>query len=140
MGAEKTTVRRKSGALWVVVMRGVALSLVVWACGVGLLTGIMTAGGVGEASAFPVLSGLTALAAFVGAVSVVRHTPWGTLISAMLVAVLFASLLLCMGLLSWQRISWTGHGGTLLLWSLCGGGAAGILGRPRAKKKPRRTW
>lgn len=140
MGAEKTTVRRKSGALWVVVMRGVALSLVVWACGVGLLTAVMTAGGVGEANAFPILSGLTGLAAFAGAVSVVRHTPWGTLISAMLVAVLFTSLLLCMGLLSWKQISWTGHGGTLLLWSLCGGVAAGILGRPRNKKRPRRTW
>ena len=140
MGAEKTTVRRKSGALWLVIMRGVALSLVVWACGVGLLTAVMTAGGVGETNAFPLLSGLTGLAAFAGAVSVVRQTPWGSLVSAALVAALFTLLLLCVGLASWTRISWTGHGGKLLLWSLCGGVAAGILGRPRTKKRPRRTW
>ncbi len=140
MGAEKTTVRRKSGALWAVLARGVVLSLVVWACGLGLLTCLMTAGAVDEAHGFPILLGLTGAAAFVGAVSVVRHTPWGSLVSATLVAALFTVLLLCIGLLSWKRIAWAGHGGTLLLWAVLGGLAAGILGRPRPKKHARRSW
>lgn len=140
MGAEKTTVRRKSGALWAVVARGVLLSLVVWACGLGLLTCLMTAGAVSVANGFPILLGLTGAAAFAGAVSVVRCTPWGSLASAALVAALFTALLLCMGLLSWKRVAWAGHGGRLLLWAVAGGLAAGILGRPRPKKRPRRTW
>ena len=140
MATEKTTVRRKSGALWVVIARGVALSLVVWACGAGLLTAVMTAGGVGEAGAFPALLGVTALAAFVGALSVTRHTPWGSLVSSMLTAALFTALLLCVGLLTWTRIAWAGHGGKLLLWALIGGAVAGIVGRPRPKKRARRAW
>ena len=136
---EKTTVRRKSGALWVIVARGVLLSLLVWACGTGLLAGVMTAGVLGEESAFPILLGLTAFAAFLGAVSVVRHTPWGSLMSAAFVAACFTTLLLCMGLLSWRQIAWGGHGGQLLAWSAAGGIAAGILGRRRPKKR-RRAW
>lgn len=139
MTTEKTTVRRKSGSLWLVFARGVLLSLLVWACGTGLLACVMTAGAIGEESAFAVLLGFTAVAAFVGAVSVVRHTPWGSLMSAALVAACFTALLLCMGLLSWRRIAWAGHGGLLLAWAAAGGIAAGILGRPRPKKH-RRTW
>lgn len=140
MATEKTAARRKSGALWVVIARGVALSVVAWACGAGLLAGVMTAGGVGETAAFPALLGVTAFAAFVGALSVTRHTPWGSLVSSMLTASLFASLLLCAGLLTWTRIAWTGHGGKLLLWALIGGAVAGIVGRPRPKKRARRAW
>ncbi|MBQ6208134.1 MAG: hypothetical protein IJK52_13745, partial [Oscillospiraceae bacterium] len=78
--------------------------------------------------------------AFVGAVSVTRHTPLGSLASSMLTAALFTALLLCVGLLTWTRIAWTGHGGKLLLWALIGGAVAGIVGRPRPKKRPRRAW
>ncbi|MBQ9492817.1 MAG: hypothetical protein IJR54_03675 [Oscillibacter sp.] len=140
MSGEKTTVRRKSGALWLVIARGVLLSLVVWTCGAGLLAAVMMSGAVNEANGFPVLLGLTAAAGFAGALSVARHTPWGSLVSAALVAVLFTALLLCVGLLSWKRIAWTGHGGSLLLWAVVGGAAAGLLGRPRAKKRGRRSW
>ena len=140
MATEKTATRRKSGALWIVIARGVALSLVLWACGAGLLTGVMTAGGVGEAGAFPAQLGVTALAAFVGALSVTRHTPWGSLVSSMLTAGLFTALLLCMGLSMWTRIAWSGHGGKLVLGALLGGAVAGIVGRPRPKKRPRRNW
>lgn len=140
MATEKAATRRKTGALWLVAARGVGLSLTLWACGAGLLAAVMTAGVVGEAGAFPALLGLTAFAAFAGAVSVVRHTPWGSLVSSMLVATLFAALLLCVGLLTWTRIAWTGHGGKLLLWALMGGAAAGIIGRRRSKKRSRRAW
>ena len=140
MATEKAAARRKSGALWMVIARGVAVSLVIWACGVGLLAGVMTAGAVGETGAFPALLALTTVAAFVGAVSVIRHTPLGSLVSSMLTAGLFAALLLCIGMASWNGIAWTGHGGTLLLWALIGGAAAGIAGRPRPKKRARRAW
>ena len=139
MTTEKTTVRRKSGALWLIIARGVSVSLLIWACGAGLLAGVMTAGGVGEEGAFPILLGLTAFAAFAGAFSVTRRTPWGSLMSAALVAGLFTALLLCMGMLSWREIAWGGHGGKLLAWAAAGGIAAGILGRRRPKKR-RRAW
>lgn len=140
MATEKTAARRKSGSLWAVAARGVGLSLVLWACGAGLLAALMTAGVVGEAGAFPVLLALTTVSAFLGALSAIHGTPWGTLVSSMLTAGLFAALLLCMGLLTWSRIAWTGHGGTLLFWALIGGAAAGVIGRPRTKKRPRRAW
>ncbi len=140
MAAEKTAARRKSGSLWLAAARGVALSLTLWACGVGLLAALMTAGLVGEAGAFPALSGLTAFAAFFGAADVARHTPWGSMVSSMLAAGLFAALLMCVGLLTWTRMAWTGHGGKLLLWALAGGAAAGLAGRRRPKKRSRRAW
>jgi hypothetical protein len=140
MATEKAAARRKSGASWLVIARGVLLALVLWACGAGLLAALMTAGLIGDAGAFPALCGVTAFAAFVGALGAARQTPWNPLASSALTAALFASLLLCVGLLTWSRVAWTGHGGTLFLWTLVGGAIAGILGRPRPKKRSRRAW
>ena len=137
---EKGATRRKSGGLWAAVARGAALSLVLWVCGVGALTGVMTAGGVGESGTFSVLSALTALASFVGGFLAARSAPWGSLTLSLLVTVAFLVVLLRLGLSLWREIAWTGHGGTLILWSVIGGVAAGILGRPRPKRRSRRTW
>ncbi|MBR3570246.1 MAG: hypothetical protein IKN96_05520 [Oscillibacter sp.] len=138
MAAEKAA-RRKSGAPQLVIARGVLLALVLWACGAGLLAALMTAGLVGDAGAFPALCGATAFASFAGAFGAARQTPWNPLAASGLTAALFASLLLCVGLLTWGRVSWAGRGGTLALWALSGGAVAGIFGRPRPKKR-RRAW
>lgn len=138
MAVEKGATRRATGSIWVLTARGAALSLLVWACGLGLLTAVLTAGAVGEDSGFPALLGLTAFASFVGAVSAARRASWGSMSSAMVVTGLFATVLLCVGLLSWREISWVGHGGQLLLWTLIGGAAAGLAGRRRTPKRTRR--
>lgn len=138
MATEKAA-RRKAGASWLALARGVLLALILWACGAGLLAALMTAGLVGDAGAFPALCGATAFASFAGAFGAARQTPWNPLAASALTAALFASLLLCVGLLTWARIAWAGHGGTLLLWALVGGAVAGVFGRPRPKKR-RRAW
>jgi hypothetical protein len=98
----------------------------------------MSSGSIGEDIGFPVLLGLTAMAAFLGAVSAIRRTPWGSLSAALCVTLLFGGILLGIGLLSWQRVDWYGNGGATLLWALIGGITAGIICRPKSKKRARR--
>ena len=75
----------------------------------------------------------------VGAFLAAGQAGMGRLPGAMLAAALFVCALIAVGALAWQGITWTGHGGILILCALAGGLLAGLLGgRKRGGKGKRR--
>ena len=88
---------------------------------------------------FAVTAGLCVIASAAGAFWAAGQAGMGRLPGAMSAAALFACALIAVGALAWQGITWTGHGGILLLCALAGGLLAGLLGgRKRGGKRRRR--
>lgn len=135
MGNGKRAQRRP----WVVFARALALSMGIYLLGHVLLAALLVRGTVGEGIAFGVTAGLCVVSAAAGALWAAGRAPMGRLPGAMLAAALFACALIAVGAALWQGITWTGHGGILLLCALAGGLLAGILGpRKRGGKRRRR--
>lgn len=118
----------------IVFLKGVGLSLGVYLLGQLLITLLVVKGALSEENMFPMAAVFCVLAALAGGVLCTRCPPWGMLPSAMLCAGLFAAVLAGIGLLCWDGISWTGHGGILILCALSGGVLAGLLGGRRGRK------
>lgn len=131
--------KRKQRAAGMVLLQGLAVSAGVYLAGILLLTLLVVKGAVPERAAFPAVAALCLLGALCGGVAVARRTPWGPLPAALLNTVIFAVVLLAVGLACWpDGISWGGHGGVLLLCALGGGTAAGLLGGRRGGKRRKR--
>ena len=134
MGKKKT-----STAAWMVFMQGTLLSAGCYLAGILLLALLVVKGTVPERAVFPATAVLCFLASAGGGVLTVRRRPpWGPLPSALLNAGLFTALLLLLGLSCWQRITWNGHGGVLMLCALAGGVLAGFLGGHRSRRRRKR--
>ena len=132
MGKKKTT-----PAVWMVYLQGVLLGAGCYLAGILLLALLVVKGGVPERAVFPATA-LWCLAVSAGSGTLTaRRGPWGPLPSALLNAARFAALLVLLGMSCWQKITWNGHGGVLLLCVFAGGLLAGFLGgrRPRRRKK-----
>ena len=130
---------KKQKAVWQPFLKGALLSLALYLAGQLLLAALLVKGVLGEGNGFPVIASFCMLSSMCGALLPARYSPWGTLPGALLSAALFACLLIGGGALRWQGITWTGHGGVLLLCALGGGVLAGFLGgRGRRNKKRRR--
>lgn len=131
---------KKRAPSMTVFLKGLLLSLGVYLPGL-LLTALLAVKGVlREEGIFPAVAVLCLLAALAGSVLCARQPVWGPLPSAMACAALFAGVLAAVGILSWgDGITWSGHGGILLLCALAGGLLAGILGSGRGQKRRRKV-
>ena len=119
--------------------RALAVSLGIYLAGHLLLAALLVRGTVGEGVAFAVTAGLCVISSAVGALLAAGQAGMGRLPGAMLAAALFVCALIAVGALAWQGITWTGHGGILILCALAGGLLAGLLGgRKRGGKRRRR--
>lgn len=121
-----------------VFFKGLALSLGVYLLGLLIITVLVVKGALSEESMFPLTAIFCVAAALAGGFLCARHPAWGALPNAMLCAAIFVSVLAGMGLLCWDGISWTGHGGILILCALGGGMLAGLLGSRRGGRGKRR--
>ncbi len=130
--------KKQRSAPWVVFLEGGILALGVYLLGVLFLALLMVKGTVPEGGAFPMLAVLCVLAVFCGGMVTVRRSPLGTLPAALLEAAIFAAVLLAVGTAFWKGITWTGHGGILLLCALGGGILAGLLGSRKGKRRKRK--
>ncbi len=130
--------KQQAAAPWMGFLQGGLLALGVYLLGLLLLAFLMVKGTLPERSAFPVVAVLCVLAVFCGGMVAARRSPWGTLPAGLLCAVLFAVVLAAVGTAFWQGITWTGHGGILLLCALGGGGLAGLLGGRKRRKRKRK--
>lgn len=121
-----------------VFLKGVLLSLGIYLLGQLLVTLLVVKGTMSEKSLFPTVAALCVLAALGGALLCARRPLWGPLPSALGCAALFAAVLAAVGILSWGSVSWTGHGGVLILCALGGGVLAGLLGGGRRGRRRRK--
>lgn len=131
---------KKHAPSMLVFLKGLLLSLGVYLPGL-LLAALLTVKGVlREEGIFPAVAALCILAALAGGFLCARRPVWGPLPSAMVGAVLFAGVLAAVGILCWEEgITWSGHGGVLVLCALAGGLLAGILGSGRGRKRRRKV-
>ena len=118
-------------------LRGVLLCVAVWSVGTLLIAWGMSTGTVGEEAGRLLLTVVTFVASFLGAVSAVRHHPWCPLPAALAVGGGFAALLSAIPLLVWHGFAWNGHGGILLLCAVGGAVLAVPAGRRRGFQRGR---
>lgn len=130
--------KRKSTPVWAVFLQGTALALGVYLAGQLLLALLQVRGVLPEQGGYPATAVACGLSSLLGGAICVRRSPWGTLPSGLLAAALFASLLVMVGLLFWQGLTWTGRGGVLLLCALGGGALSGLLGDRRGRRGKRK--
>ena len=132
---EKGRKEKKAKAVWPGFAAGALLSAGVYVSGLLLLGLLLTKGSISERNVFPWVGALCILASLSGGLLAVRKTAWKA--AGLLTGVLFALLLLAVGLLGWRDgIAWLGQGGLLLLYALCGGvGVTLLSGRRRRKRK-----
>lgn len=130
---------KKRAPSMTVFLKGLLLSLGVYLPGLLLAALLAVKGVLREEGVFPAVALLCLLAALAGAVLCARRPVWGPLPSAMVCALLFAGVLAAAGILCWQDgITWSGHGGILILCALAGGLLAGVLGSGRGRKRRRK--
>lgn len=131
---------KKQSPNGLVFLKGVILSLGIYLLGQLLATLLVVKGALAEEGMFPAVAALCVLSSLAGGILCARRPVWGPLPSAMMCAVLFAGILAAVGILCWEEgITWSGHGGILVLCALTGGLLAGLLGGGRRKKKRRKT-
>lgn len=130
--------KQQTAAPWMGFLQGGLLALGVYLLGLLLLALLMVKGTLPERSAFPAVAALCTAAVFCGGTVAARRSPWGTLPAGLLCAVLFAGVLAAVGTAFWQGVTWTGHGGILLLCTLGGGVLAGLLGGRKRRKRKRK--
>lgn len=122
-----------------ILLKGVLLAFGVYLPGQLLVALLAVKGVLREGSLFPAVAALCLLAALAGGLLCARRPIWGALPSAMLCAAVFAGMLAAVGILCWEGgITWTGHGGILMLCALAGGLLGGVLGSGQKRKKKRR--
>lgn len=129
--------KKKRTATGVVLVQGTAVAAGVYLAGVLLLALLVVKGAVPERAAFPAVAALCLLGALSGGGMVARRTPWGPLPAALLNTVLFAAVLLVVGLACWPD-GIGGRGVILLLFALGGGLTAGLLGGRRGRRRKRK--
>ena len=131
--------QKKELVVWAVFLRGSLLSFGVYLTGVLLLSLLAVKGVVPESAVFPIVAAVCALGTLAGGVMAARGTSWGTVPAALLNTVIFAAVLLAVGMACWpDGISWAGRGGILLICALAGGIVAGLAGGRRARRRKRK--
>lgn len=129
--------KKKRTAAGIVLLQGMAVSVIVYLAGLLLLALLVVKGAVPERAAFPAVAVLCLLGALGGGGVVARRTPWGPLPAALLNTALFAAVLLVVGLACWAD-GIGSKGIILLLCALAGGLAAGLLGGRRGGRRRKR--
>lgn len=119
--------KKKARPSWLTVLEGLGVSLGMYLLGQLLAALLVVRGSLSEGGLFPAVAALCTASALCGGLLCARRPLWGKLPSALLSSALFAAVLLGVGLLCWEGITWTGRGGALLLCALAGGLLAGLL-------------
>ena len=130
--------KKKQKPEWTGFLQGILLALGVYlVC--QLLTALLLVKGVlPESRSFLVVAVCCAVSALIGGLWVGK-TSLGRLAGGVLVAAGFAVVLVAVGLLCWDGILWTGHGGILLLCALAGGVLSGLTGGKRGRRVKRKA-
>ena len=132
MGKEK-----KRNAAWTVFVQGSLVSLWVYLVGLFLTALLLLKGGLPENAMFPAVAALCMAATVCGGLVVGGGSPWGTLPATMLNASIFAGVLILVGTVCWHEVPWKGRGLAILLCALAGGILAGMLARPKGRRRKR---
>lgn len=125
---------KKQSAPWMIFLQGIFLSLGLYLILQLLLALLLVKAVVPEANCFMVLLALCGLSSLVGGLYCARRSAWGTLSSSLIVTAGFAALLVSVGILGYDGVTWTGQGGALLLAALIGGILAGLLAGKRGRR------
>ena len=128
---------KKRSAAWVTFVQGSLVSLWVSLVGIFLSALLLVKGGLPENAMLPVVAALCAVASVCGGFVVGGNSPWGTLSASMLNAVIFSGILILVGTVCWHEVPWKGRGLVILLCALAGGVLAGVLARPKGRKRKR---
>lgn len=128
----------KQAAAWTVYGKGILLALGIYLACQLLLALLLVKGVFPEGRSFPAVVVCCLLAAFAGGGFCARRSSFGALAGGALAAAGFAAVLLAVGLLCWEGISWTGRGGILLLCALGGGLLAGLMSGGKGRRVKRR--
>lgn len=132
MGKEK-----RKAAAWMVFARGSLVSLWMYLVGIFLAALFLVKGILPETAMFPMVAVLCMLASLCGGLLVGGSSPWGTLPASMLNAAVFSGILILAGIACWHEVPWSGRGGVILACALAGGVLAGVLARPKGRRRKR---
>lgn len=128
----------KKKADWIVYGKGLLLSLGMYLFWLMLLAFFLVRGICPEGKCFLLIAAGCVLASFLGGGYSARRSGWGRFAGGSLVGLSFSVILLCVGLLCWEKIEWAGSGAILLLCALGGGLFAGMLSGRKGKRSKRR--
>lgn len=128
---------KKTQAGWTVFLQGSVAALGVYLSGAFLTALLLVKGILPERAMFSVVAGLCVAASLIGGVMIGGRTALGRLSASALNAAIFSLILMLVGTVCWYEISWSGHGGLLVMCALVGGILAGVLVKPKGKRKRR---
>ena len=121
---------------WSILLRGIMAALSTYLLGIFFLALLLSKGVLPERIEFPFIAVLCVLSTLISGLMVIGKLPFGNnLADSMVNAVIFGGLLIVLGAVCWQGITWTGHGGILIMCALGGGLLAGVMGKKRGGKK-----
>ena len=120
-------------APWRGVLRGTLTALGLYLLGTALLALLIVKGAVPEGVMFPVTAVLCVVSVLCGGLLAGPMLP--PLPGAMAVAACFGGVLLAVGAVCWQGVTWAGHCGFLLACTLGGGLLAGVLAGSRRGRR-----
>ena len=130
--------KKKQTPEWANYLRGILLALGVYLVSQMLVALLLVKGALPESRSFLVVAVCCVVSALIGGIWGGK-TSLGRLAGGVLVAAGFAVVLVAVGLLCWDGILWTGHGGILLLCALAGGVLSGLVGGKRGRRVKRKT-
>ena len=130
--------KKKQKPEWTGFLQGILLALGVYLVCQMLTALLLVKGVLPESRSFLVVAVCCAVSALIGGLWVGK-TSLGRLAGGVLVAAGFAVVLVAVGLLCWDGILWTGHGGILLLCALAGGVLSGLTGGKRGRRVKRKA-
>lgn len=130
--------KKKQTPEWASYLRGILLALGVYLVSQMLVALLLVKGVLPERHSFLVVAVCCVVSALVGGLWGGKSS-LGRLAGGMLVAAGFAVVLVAVGLLCWDGIVWTGHGGILLLCALAGGLLSGLAGGKRSRRGKRKA-
>lgn len=129
----------KKQTAWVIFIQGILLSLGAYLILQLLLAFLLVKSVLPQESSFPALALACGLSALLGGIFCARRSALGTLSSSLIATAGFAALLIAVGILCYEGITWTGRGGILLISALVGGILAGLLSSKRRRKAKRKV-
>ena len=130
--------KKKQTPEWANALRGILLALGVYLVSQMLMALLLVKGVLPGSRSFLVVAVSCAVSALAGGLWGSKSA-FGRLAGSMLVAGGFAVVLVAVGLLCWDGILWTGHGGILLLCALAGGLVAALTGGRRGRRGKRKA-
>ena len=130
---------RKQKAIWMVFLQSVGVALGIYLLAQVLISLLVVKGSISEQAMLPSIAVSCGIASLIGSLLSIKQSGWGGLQSALLSTACFCVILIAVGALFWDGISWTGQGGILLISALAGGLAGVLFGGKRGRKAKRKV-